>query len=146
MCNCDVYIQGELALMLQEDFMLMPVPQPQILTSWMGEVKRMRDHGLALNRAATQAGKDAETLRKRFLANQDVKDGMAIMLNVTPSDVEAHMEQMLNIAFDDSSNKHLPDIQAAFWRAFRAPVRLCIDWSQSTACHKIADSIIIVHC
>lgn len=102
--------------------MVMPVPQPQIFTSYMAGVKRARQQCVALKEDAGQRVKDSESLRKKFLANSDIKEGMAVLLNLAKEDVEDWMKEMLKFAFDDSATKTVDGLKQAFLDACRAPV------------------------
>lgn len=108
--------------LLQEGFMVVPVPQPQLLTTYIGSVKKLRDHAVDLKHAATAGAKDSECLRKRFLADANIKNGMAVVLKVALGDTEDRMKKMLSVALDDSAATNQEGLVAAFWSACRAPV------------------------
>lgn len=113
--------------------MVMPVPQPQILTNWLAEVKSMRDHAVALEHSAEQAVKDSTSLRKRFLANESVKDGMVALRNVESA--EDIMREMLRFGLDIHAMKTKDALVDAFWDPRQAPVSIIFHYI-SCRCHR----------
>ena len=106
--------------LLQEGFMVVPVPQTQLLTTYIGSVKKMRDLAMDVKHVATAGAKDSACLRNRFLADAGIKNGMAVVLKVALGDTEDRMK-LLSIALDDSATINKEDLVAAFWSACRAP-------------------------
>lgn len=90
---CESYNDDPL---LHEGSMVVPMPQPQLLTTYITPVKSMRAHATDLKQAATTGANHSECLCKRFLADVGIKNGMAVILRVALGDTEDKMKKILS--------------------------------------------------
>lgn len=101
----------------------MPVPQPSVLVHFISELKDHRDYCKALNISVAKAQEDSTSLRSKFVASDPVADGLGVLWNIHPDNVEARMREMLQFGFDSHSSKTIESLKTQMLNENLVPVR-----------------------